>query len=363
LIAAVARRIRPDERLTGYTIRTASDQSYDGFANDLPYARRVAAYLGADLVEVAAEVDIVRDFDRIVYSLDEPLADPAPINVLNICRQARQNGHTVLLGGSGGDDLFSGYRRHQALAIEPILDKIPRSVGLLLQRTLSVAPSQHPLIRRLRKLTAGLGHSPTERIADYFAWLPLETNRQLFHPAIQQLLRDYQPRQQLLTALDRIPDEPDLLNQMLFWELNYFLPDHNLNYTDKMSMAVGVEARVPFLDKELVQFSARLPPALKMRGTTTKYLLRKVAERYLPHDVIYRPKTGFGTPLRDWLRKGQLAGLVTSYLSEESLRRRGVFDPLAVQRLVRDNEVGKIDASYTIWSLMAIESWFRQFVD
>ncbi|GAB3252278.1 asparagine synthase (glutamine-hydrolyzing) [Larkinella harenae] len=364
LVMAMAKRARPRERLTGYTIRTtARNGGFEGFEDDLPYARQVAAHLNVDLVEVDADANIVHDFDRMIYHLDEPQADTAPFNVLNICRQARKNGHTVLLSGTAGDDVFSGYRRHQALSMEPFLNWIPPVMGRLLNRTVNFSSQAIPLFRRLQKLTAGVGQPQHERMADYFARLPIATNQKLFENAVGKGLDKYQPNHQLLTALERIPDEKNLLNQLLFWELSYFLPDHNLNYTDKMSMAVGVETRVPFLDSELVEFSTKLPPSLKMRGRTTKYLLRKVAERYLPHSVIDRPKTGFGTPLRDWLRSGQLDAMLQRYLSEQSLRERGIFDPAAVHQLIRDNQDGKLDATYSIWGLMAIESWFRQFVD
>ena len=149
---------------------------------------------------------------------------------------------------------------------------------------------------------------------------------------------------------------------MLYWEMKYFLTDHNLNYTDKLSMAVGVEVRVPFLDKELVEFSTKLPPELKLKGKTTKYLLKKVMERYLPHEVIYRPKAGFGAPVREWI-VNDLKPLIDTYLSEDSIRQRGIFNPRTVRALIDDNREGKIDASYSVWSLLAIESWFRQFVD
>ncbi|GAA4406064.1 asparagine synthase (glutamine-hydrolyzing) [Nibrella viscosa] len=363
-VVAMARRARPTEKLTCYTIRTAAgQQQYEGFDNDLPYARKVAAHLGVDLIEVEAEADIVRDFDRMIYHLDEPQADTAPINVWNICRQARQNGHTVLLGGMAGDDVFSGYRRHQALALEPLLALLPTASGRLLQRVLGTGPRTSPILRRMQKVALGLGKPRLERIADYFAWLPLATNQGLFQESIRNTLLDYQPRAHLLDSLHRIPEEQSLLNQVLFWELSYYLPNHNLNYTDKLSMAVGVEARVPFLDKELVAFSATLPPAMKMRRTTTKYLLRKLMERYLPHEIVYRSKTGFGTPLRNWFQSGQLTALTSKYLSEECLQQRGLFDSVAVQQLIQANQAGKTDASYTLWGLMAIESWFRQFVD
>jgi asparagine synthase (glutamine-hydrolysing) len=363
-VAAMARKLYPRDTLTGYTIRTAANhRSYEGFSNDLPYARQVAHYLNIKLVEVAAEDAIVQDFDRVVYHLDEPIADTAPINVLNICREARRNGHTVLLGGTAGDDVFSGYRRHQALTLEPLFGKIPQGLGQWLhQISYRVLPTQS-VGRRLQKLTAGLGLSSVNRMADYYGWLPNELNRQLFAPSIRADLPSQHPRQALIEMLSLIPNETSRLNQMLFWEMNAYLPDHNLMYTDKLSMAVGVEARVPFLDLDLVQFSTTIPPTLKMRGTTTKYLLRKLMEQYLPNNVIYRSKTGFGTPLRGWFQSGRLDNLLQTYLTEESIRQRGLFDPAAVRQLIQQNQTGKLDVSYTLWGLMAIESWCRQFVD
>ena len=149
---------------------------------------------------------------------------------------------------------------------------------------------------------------------------------------------------------------------MLYLEGKFFLADHNLNYVDKVSMANGVEVRVPFLDPELVALAARLPVDYKQRGSLSKWVLRKAMERYLPHDVIYRSKAGFGAPLRHWLRN-ELRPLVEDVLSRESLAQRGLFEPEAVRRLVALNAERKVDAAYSIFSMICIELWCRMFVD
>jgi asparagine synthase (glutamine-hydrolysing) len=128
-----------------------------------------------------------------------------------------------------------------------------------------------------------------------------------------------------------------------------------------MSMAHGVEVRVPFLDKELVEFSTTIPPELKMKGTTTKYLLKKVAEKYLPHEIIYRPKSGFGAPVRDWVIN-EFRCRIESTLSKSKLLKQGMFNYEEVARLINKNEEGIIDASYSIWALLSIQSWLDQFV-
>ena len=127
-------------------------------------------------------------------------------------------------------------------------------------------------------------------------------------------------------------------------------------------MANGVEVRVPFLDIELVEFSTKIPPQYKLNGNETKYLLKKVAEKYLPKEVIYRPKTGFGAPVREWILN-DLNNLINDYLSKETIEKRGIFNYDKILNLIEENKKGKIDASYSIWSLLAIESWMRQFYD
>ncbi len=152
------------------------------------------------------------------------------------------------------------------------------------------------------------------------------------------------------------------MDRMLALEQRFFLADHNLTYTDKMSMAVGVEVRVPFLDLDMVEFAAQIPLNLKQRGRIGKWVLKKAMEPYLPHDVIYRPKSGFGAPLRRWMRH-DLREILGDLLSVDSLKRRGLFDPQAVQNLITANDSGRVDASYSLLSLLCIEIWCRRFVD
>lgn len=362
LIVAKAREIL-GRKLPCYTVDTGwGDSKTDGFQDDLVYAKRVAKYLDVDLEIVGGEVSIMDSFDQMIWHLDEPQADAAPLHVLRICQHARSQGHVVLLGGAGGDDLFSGYRRHQALSLERYLQLIPKSIGRAAQKLTRNLPANNPLARRLQKLLKHIDRSPAERMAGYFEWLPLTRNRLLFHPDIQQELGNYDPTNILLNSLADIPKEHSTLNQMLYWEMRYFLPDHNLNYTDKLSMATGVETRVPYLDPDLVAMSAQMPINLKMKGKQTKYLLKKVAENYLPADVIYRPKTGFGAPVRKWIAE-DLQPMLTERLSPNRIKDRGLFDPKAVEQLLNDHHQGRIDAAYSIWSLLAIESWMEQFID
>ena len=162
--------------------------------------------------------------------------------------------------------------------------------------------------------------------------------------------------------LKTIPGDAHALEKMLALEQRFFLGDHNLIYTDKMSMAVGVEARVPFLDLDLVDFAAKLPIQFKQHHHTGKWVLKKAMAPYLPKEIIYRKKSGFGAPLRQWMRN-EFRPLINDLLSVASLKNRGFFDPVAVQGLILANEEGREDAGYTLLSLMCIEIWCRNFID
>jgi asparagine synthase (glutamine-hydrolysing) len=149
---------------------------------------------------------------------------------------------------------------------------------------------------------------------------------------------------------------------MLYLDGRYFLPDHNLNYTDKMAMATGVEVRVPLLAVDLVRFASQLPVGHKLHGRTGKWILRRAVAGLLPPEVLSRSKTGFGVPLRTWLHR-ELAPLVGDVLSRASLSRRGLFDPTAVQRLLEADRSGRIDAAYPILALVCVELWCRAFLE
>ena len=209
-------------------------------------------------------------------------------------------------------------------------------------------------------MTSDIDKSQLDRLVGYFSWIDNGVLKNLFSTKTKNLNRVYNPLNILKESLKNIPNEKDLLNKILYLEMKFFLTDHNLNYTDKMSMAAGIEVRVPFLDKELVEFSLQIPTNLKMKGITTKYILKKVMEKYLPHEVIYRSKSGFGAPVRKWIT-GEMNDMIRERLSEQNITRQGVFDYEKVQELINKNKTGSIDASYTIWSLLAISSWIDQF--
>ena len=360
-MVAIAKKLHPNLNFPCYTINTkVLKDGNEGFADDLHYAKEAALFLGVELNVVNAEIDIVKDFDKMIWHLDEPQADPATLHVLNIASLAREQGIKVLVGGTAGDDIFSGYRRHIALQYEYMIEKIPLTLRKFIKSISNSLPVKIPLFRRIKKFVQNFDKSQNDRMIGYFEWMDIVTIKKLFKKEIQKDIENYNAHDFFHTLLSKIPSEHSKINKMLFLERNTFLVDHNLNYTDKMAMAVGVEVRVPYLDRDLVAFAQKLNPNLKLKGLETKYLLKKVAERYLPKEIIYRPKTGFGAPVRKWITV-EMDDMIQERLSEENIVRQGIFDYEKVQELINKNKSGSIDASYTIWSILAISSWLKQF--
>ncbi len=361
LLVAMAKKLYPDKVFPCFTIDVSGWESgTDGFTDDLDYAKKAAAYLNVDLSIIKADINIVRDFDKMIWHLDEPQADAAPLNVLNIASLAREKGIKVLIGGAAGDDIFSGYRRHVALKYETIFESIPKALKKIVQYIGSLLPLRSPIFRRLKKIVKHLDKSQQQRLIGYFEWIDISLVKELLGKNNRAKIEGYDPQIYFIHLLKEVEQEESLLQKMLYLELKTFLVDHNLNYTDKMSMAVGVEARVPYLDTNLVRFAQRIPPSLKYKNGQTKYILKKVAERYLPSEIIYRPKTGFGAPVRKWVME-DMAEMMKDRLSKENLDRHGVFDYEKVWELINKNKSGEIDASYTIWAILAISSWVTQF--
>ena len=359
-VVVFAREIDPEIRC--FTIEmNGGDQ--EGIADDLPYARRVAQHLRVplDIVKIDAS-SMAADLERMVVQLDEPLADPAALNALYICELARKQGIKVMLSGVGGDDLFTGYRRHIAVGMEKYWEWMPQFCRNFIKDQAANLDQRNLFSRRLTKILGGVSLSKSDRLINYYGWMKESDLLPLYTIDFKKELYENIASEPMKEFLNRLPNGLTPLEKMLGLEQRFFLSDHNLIYTDKMSMATGVEVRVPFLDLDLVEFAAKVPIKFKQHHNIGKWVLKKAMEPYLPKDVIYRPKSGFGAPLRHWMRF-EFRELMNDLLSVNSLKRRGFFDPVAVQGLILANESGRQDASYTLLSLMCIEIWCRNFVD
>lgn len=361
-ICAFARKHVSDGKLRCFTIEAQGFEE-EGFVDDLKYARQMASYLGVTLEVIQAGAKEISDhMEKMVYHMDEPLADTASINTMMIAKLARDCGITVLLSGTGGDDIFAGYERHLALELEKLWSWTPVKFRKLMSKLAMALPIHSPLMRRLAKVFRFSDLTPDERIAGYFHLNHPEIEMSILSQESRAALKNERFSDPLMQSLRETDSSLERLERMLYLDAKHYLIDNNLLYTDKMTMAHGIEARVPFLDPELAHIAANLPASMKFHKTTGKYILKQAMKSDLPMDIIERPKTGFGIPIRR-LIKNELRESFADLLSEKSVVSRGFFDSKGLQTLLKLDEDRRIDAANLIFTIGCVEMWARQFID
>jgi asparagine synthase (glutamine-hydrolysing) len=341
--------------------------------SDAVFAEAVAKQFGARHHMIEVTPDIVNLLPRVIWHLDEPVADPAALNTLLIAEAARPN-VKVLLSGQGADEVFAGYPVHflsqmaRSFSIVPpaIRNGLIRPAGLglpkMAERLFHVNPAYCRVFERyFRKFLDAMDLPPVEGYIAARSYYGKERQLSLYSNAGRELFGSFDSGRRHQQYFDEVSDA-SFLNRILHVDLKTFLPELNLTYSDKLSMAASVELRVPFLDNEIVDFMSGVDPQYKIHGTTSKFLLRRAVRDRIPKSVLKRRKAGFKAPIRSWI-KGDLNEMVHDYLSSATIRDRAYFDESAVQRLIADNESGIEDNSYQIWSLLTFEIWARVFID
>lgn len=331
----------------------------DGAAySELPYARLVADRYQTDHHEVIVTPhDLIELAEKVVWHLDQPIADEAALANYKVAELASRHVKMVLTG-EGGDELFAGYARYSGEKLSSIFQKVPAPARSLVLS----ATERLPGLRRPKIALYALAQ--TEEVTRLTNWFPLfnrERKAALLSPDFKRELGDVTSDHVFANQLART-DARDPLSRMLYVDTKLWLPDDLLARGDKTSMAASLEARVPLLDHKLVEFAAALPPHFKLRGLTRKYLLRKVSRKWLPAEIIDRKKKGFPIPIAVWFRK-EARTFLRDLLSPETVRRRGLFDPAYVERLLDDHDRGHADHGSLLWGLVNVELWHRIFLD
>lgn len=348
--------------LRTYTI-TFPERHLVGETNldDASVAKRLAARLGAEHQEIVVEPDVAELLPKLVWHMDDPTADPAIITDYLVCREA-QKSSTVLLSGAGGDEVFGGYRKYQAGLAGYAYRRLPAVLRKgVLDPLMSYAPVMNGTpFKNHTRLMRKWGRSASLEPRDQF----IRNSTYLDDAQIEELCPGLpgDTGASHRAAFDRI-SHADPLNQMLYVDSRTFMPSLNLNYNDKMSMASSVEVRVPFLDRELTEWAAwNIPPSMKIRGGTTKWILREAMRDLLPDEVLRQPKASFGAPVGYWL-SGELREMTDDLLSERRLRERGWLNPKVVRIMIDEHRRGTHDWALQIWQFLTLELWAQRFLD
>lgn len=349
----------------GTRIKTYSIGFREESFNELNYARGVADYFGTDHTEFVVESNQIKDLVPVLMGfLDEPLADASVIPTYIISKLARRH-VTVALAGDGGDELFGGYDTYKAAKVAGLYRRVPGFVrrGIVgpAVRLLPASKKRLSLEFKAKKFIAGVEFPP--EVSNFIWWgayAPAEKTR-LFDPDFQASLRD-DPFAPIAFHLSQAPDDKaDLLDRLAYLDLKLYLQDDLLVKVDRMSMANSLEIRTPFLDYTLVEFAASVPSRLKLKGLTSKYILKKMLRGRVPPEVLTRKKIGFDIPLGPWLRN-ELWEFCNDVLSPSRLGRHGFFNGAYVQKLLGEHRRGAHNHRQLLWPLIIFQFWYDHYL-
>jgi asparagine synthase (glutamine-hydrolysing) len=342
-------------------VRTFSIGFEEPEYDELPYARLVARRYGTEHREFVVRPDAVDVLPRLVWHYNEPYADSSAVATFYLAELTRRH-VTVALNGDGGDENLAGYTRYLASRLAERYASLVRPVHRPLAALLGAVPgASRGLVTRARRFVEALGETPARRYARWVSHFDPALKRALATEEFRRAAGDRDSVEHLAAAFGAAQGS-DLVDATLAVDVETYLPDDLLVKVDISTMAHGLEGRSPFLDHELMEFCASLPSDLKLRGLTTKYLLRRAVRDLLPAAVVDRPKQGFGVPIDRWLR-GELRGLVHDVLLDTRTLQRGYFHEPVVRRLLGEHQRGVRGWHYQLWNLLVLELWHRTFVD
>jgi asparagine synthase (glutamine-hydrolysing) len=361
-------------RLTSMPVRTFT-VGFDYEHDELSQAAETARLLGCEHTPIACRISDIELLPKLVHHLDEPLGDPIVIPMYQLAREAKKQ-VTVILAGEGADETMGGYLFHKALLWgRSLARKTPRFVrNGLIAPALAATPAS--LMNLAFHYPAALGERGKRKVLDFVGLLERDQlsdaylhlislfdrrdTRDLYSDDFRRSVNGTVPGgEQPEIVVSRAPE----LNRIIHLQFAHWLPEDILMKQDKMSMASGIEARVPFLDHELVEYALQIPPALKIRGGVTKYLLRRYAARILPAPVVKRRKMPFYVPLEKFFSHSLFRDVVADTLSEASVRNRGFFRPEAVSRLRQAMSRQEFVFVKQAFSLVMLELWCRMAID
>lgn len=352
VVAYMARHA--DRPVKTFAIGFADDPTF----NELDHARAAARALGTEHHEFVVRADAVELLPTLVRHHDQPFGDSSAIPTYLVSKLTREH-VTVALTGDGGDELFAGYERFAAARLAERYRRTPavaRAMVAAALRTFPESTGYRGFVRRARRFVESAPLPLAER---YLGWVGI------FGPdAIAELLAEgdgVDPVDHFARQFEPVAGA-DPIAQLLYVNARTYLPGDLLVKTDRMSMAASLEARSPFLDTKLIEFAASLPPEMKLRGSTTKHVLKRAMQGVVPAEIIRRRKHGFGVPLGAWFR-GPLAGYLRDVLLAPESLARGYLRPHAVRRLVDEHQSGRRDHAHRLWTLLTLELWHRAYLD
>ncbi len=346
-------------------IKTFSVAFAEREANELTYARLVSKHYATDHREVVVSPqDFWQALPSLVWHEDEPLAHPSSIALNFVSRLAAEH-VKVVLTGEGSDETLAGYNRYRVTVYNAEYGKryeraVPAGLRSAVSAMIGGLPASSRLRQKAERTFLTRGADLDDLYFDNFAVFGRDAQTALLSSKLQAAVERVDPYAAYHRALSTT-DATSLLDKLLYTDTKTYLHEL-LMKQDQMSMAASIESRVPFLDHPLVEWVARLPESMKLRGVTTKWILREAMRGRLPNEILDRKKMGFPVPVAPWLR-GEWRFLLDEYVLGERAKARGLFNELEVRRLVSEHDAGVRNHAERLWSLINLEVWQRVFLD
>lgn len=332
--------------------------------SELHHARRVAEHVGADHHEFIVRPDALEVLPLLVEHYGEPFADSSAIPTYYVARETRKH-VTVALNGDGGDESFAGYERYAAMRLAEVYYRLPAIMrGSLVEPAVGLIPTSEGRRSRVRDAKRFLRAASLPKVDRYLRWVSVfdrDAKADLYSESFKNETANAHASA-LLDPWFAKANGAGIVDAAQLADIMTYLPNDLLVKVDIATMAVSLEARSPFLDHHVIEFAASLPERLKLRGLTTKYLLKRVLKKLLPAENLQRRKMGFGVPIGHWFR-GKLQPFLRETLLSEKALNRGLFRPQAVSRLVELHTHSERDYSHQLWTLLMLELWFERFID
>jgi len=332
--------------------------------SELHHARRVAEHVGADHHEFVVRPDAMEILPTLVEHYGEPFADSSAIPSYYVSRETRRY-VTVALNGDGGDECFAGYQRYAAMNIAQKYANLPAALReRVIAPVIGVLPGfearQNPL-RKAKRFVASASRPPVERYLRWISAFDEDAKQNLYSDDFRNQTASFRTARFLEPWFAKA-NGAGIVDASLLTDTMTYLPNDLLVKMDIASMAVSLEARSPFLDHHLMEFAASLPEKMKLRGLTTKYLLKRVLKELVPEENLTRTKMGFGVPIGYWFR-GPMQPFLRETLFSAKALSRGLFNADNVRQIVEQHVKGQKDYSNRLWSLLMLELWFQRFID
>jgi len=332
--------------------------------SELHHARRVAEHVGADHHEFVVRPDAVEVLPLLVEHYGEPYADSSAVPTYYVARETRKH-VTVALNGDGGDESFAGYERYAAMQLAERYRKLPSFLReSVIQEVVARVPASELGRGRVKAFKRFVQAASLPKVDRYMRWMSTfnsDLKTSLYSDSFRQELRGNQPVDLLRPWFAHV-NGSGIVDAALQADIMTYLPNDLLVKVDIATMAVSLEARSPFLDHHLIEFAASLPERFKLRGLTTKYLLKKILRKLLPSENISRRKMGFGVPIGHWFR-GTMQPFLREVLLSERAVSRGLFKPEVVRSLIDQHARSERDHSHQLWTFLMLELWFQRFID